>query len=183
MTTLAISSLEDLDLDWLRNNNYQAHFFGLGFIQVKLTPTQRLHFYHPSLPAFVESPHDHRYHFLSKVIKGGLYYDVWDTDDVEGSKFVAEIESCKAPGSDDSVDIPPETVLRLSHVGTYYAHMCSSYFMNMNTFHTVSPDFLVGPCITFLTRTSPQKKLARVIQTMEKVCPFLSKSLKTSFGL
>jgi hypothetical protein len=170
---LEFDHVDDFSVEWLQENNYKAHFFGLGFIQVKLNDYQRLHFYHPDLPAFVEDMHDHRYHFVSKVLRGCLSFELWDTDIVDGVTWTAEFESCKEPDAESTETIPPEFV-QLSYLGKYEVCSGSSYYMNMNTFHTVKPKFdYGGPCVTFLTRTQPQKPAARVIRgSGEKICPF-----------
>jgi hypothetical protein len=170
---LEFDHVDDFSVEWLQENSYKAHFFGLGFIQVKLNDYQRLHFYHPDLPAFVEDMHDHRYHFISKVLKGCLSFELWDTDTVDGVTWLAEFESCKEPGAESTETISPEFV-QLSYLGKYEVCSGSSYYMNMNTFHTVKPKFdYGGPCVTFLTRTQPQKPAARVIRgSGEKICPF-----------
>lgn len=35
-----------LDTDFLRKNHQLIHFFGLGFVQLKLDANLRMHFYH-----------------------------------------------------------------------------------------------------------------------------------------
>ncbi|MEQ7920200.1 hypothetical protein ABQX22_13480 [Xanthomonas sp. WHRI 1810A] len=61
---------------------------GLGFVQVQLEASQRLHIWHPDLPrrsCFEHSAiHDHRFDFVSRVLVGTQrnieYADVWDDD-------------------------------------------------------------------------------------------------------
>lgn len=38
-----------LNLAWLKANHRTIHYFGLGFIQLKLDESRRMHFYVPSL--------------------------------------------------------------------------------------------------------------------------------------
>jgi hypothetical protein len=68
-----------LDIDHLRATGARPHWFGLGFIQLKLTNNERMHFWHPDLQPIVpeEEIHDHRYDFESFVIKGELRHQIY----------------------------------------------------------------------------------------------------------
>ena len=41
-----------------------------------------------------------------------------------------------------------------------------------NCLDTMQHDFSVGPCVTSITRTEPEKEFARIIQVDEAACPF-----------
>ena len=68
----------DLNIDQLIKNYYKIHFFGLGFIQVKVSDSTRYHFYHKDLPAFTDHPHNHRYNFTSTCLKGRLKHNLYE---------------------------------------------------------------------------------------------------------
>lgn len=162
--------LTDLTVDYLRDNAYQVHFFGLGFIQAKLTEECRVHFYHPHLPPFVEEPHNHRYYFISKVLKGALKQTFWARGP-EGQVFSIENESCTL---ESNQVIPPGWQQTLIRAGETITNAGSSYYMDPDTFHQVEPLFSQGPCVTFLTRGPKMKTFAQVARTVEDTptCPF-----------
>ncbi len=157
-----------LSVDWLRANAAKAHFFGLGFIQVKLDDLQRVHFYHRDIPAFVEEPHDHRYDFISTVLRGSLQNQIWRL--MPGDDHEVYFESCQQGESEN-----PTMLMRagVSHFGSFDTHAGSGH-MNALTFHTVHPLFEHGPVITSIKRELPTTTHARVIKKVGSapVCPF-----------
>lgn len=154
---------------WLKANHYQAHYFGLGFIQIKLDLTTRIHVYHPDVPAFVEEPHDHRYDFISSVLSGGLKNTVWMLGD-SGWDVNVEFESCTA----GEKEVPAGSMGKAYVLGDFLTYQGSGYHMNADTFHTVSPDFTYGPCVTMIRRSLPHKEFARILRLpgSPAVCPF-----------
>jgi hypothetical protein len=175
-----ISSLEDVTIDWLKDNNYDVYFFGLGFVQVKIDERRRFHFYHPDLPAFVESPHNHRYNFVSRVLRGSILNEVWEeaahgvSDPNEVTETWISYASCQKDGID--VKVPPDYPAFIQKVGTFLVQEGSSYYINMNTFHTVLPDF-GEPCVTYLKRGKPYSTFAKVLKLpgYSEECPFSKK--------
>jgi len=161
-------SLMDLTLQWLMDNHIRAHYFGLGFIQVKIDETTRVHFYHPKVPAFVEEPHDHRYDFISTVLRGSLLNTIWRL----GAGWDVKIEYETCTGGDE--EVPPGTTGQAYVLGDFTVHAGSGYHMNADTFHTVTPDFSLGPCVTMIRRSLPHKQYARVVRLpgSNSVCPF-----------
>jgi len=158
-----------LTVDSLRARCYEAHFFGLGFIQVKLDRGNRVHFYHPDLPAFVEEPHDHRYWFVSEVLRGVLRNYIYELDE-GGDPVLVEYETCTA---DSEEEIPDPEEGGLVYLGQFDTAAGSGYYMPVDTFHRVKPLYEHGPCVTFLRRGDVVKQFARVIRTGEEpVCPF-----------
>lgn len=172
----SVAHNEQSTVDFLRRHARHAHFFGLGFIQVKMDPVTRFHFYHPEIPPFVEEPHDHRYNFVSHVLRGRLKNEMWEI--YSGERYpgrqgitwaTIDFESCRKDGPD-----APES-FRTSVWRTGQIEVCagSSYYVSKDTFHTVKPDFSAGPCVTLVERTEPEKEFARVIRfSDESVCPF-----------
>lgn len=158
-----------LTVDWLRASATKAHFFGLGFIQVKLDDRTRLHFYHRAIPAFVEEPHDHRYDFISTVVRGSLTNQIWKL--TPGDDHEVSYETCR-PGEASPPVLQQRTGLTL--LGSFDVREGSGYHMNAETFHTVHPTLSGGPVITFVERELPFKDLARSVRKVgaPAVCPF-----------
>ncbi len=157
-----------LTVDWLRANAVKAHFFGLGFIQVKLDDRNRVHFYHKDIPAFVEEPHDHRYDFVSRVLRGTLENRVWKL--APGDDHEVSYESCRQGGPEP----PAGFRTGLVELGRFVTHKKSGYHMNSETLHAVTPNFKRGPVITYVQRELPFKEFARTVKKAgaPSVCPF-----------
>ena len=159
----------DLSIDWLRANAKKAHFFGLGFIQVKLDDHSRVHFYHPDIPAFVEEPHDHRYDFISTVKRGCLRNRIWKL--TPGDDHEVGLVNCQQDHEE-----APTTLCRAGVIefGSFDTHAGSGYHMDMQTFHTVQPLFEHGPVITLVERALPSTTHARTIRRVgtSATCPF-----------
>ena len=166
--------LSDLTVDSLKSDSFMAHYFGLGFIQVKLTDATRLHFYHPELPAFVEEPHNHRYSFRSEVLRGGLGQTFWEpvgAPVAEGALWWVDNETCT---SDATQDVPEGYKSFFRYAGETITKDGSSYYLPSEVFHQVRPLFELGPCVTFLTRGPRTKSFAQVARTRREkgICPF-----------
>jgi len=157
-----------LTVDWLRTNAAMAHFFGLGFIQIKLDELTRIHFYHKDIPAFVEDPHDHRYDFISTVLSGCLQNEIWKL--VPGDDHEVSYENCRQYGP----ETPPGFKTGLVKLGSFNTCKGSGYHMNSETLHTVRPLFEHGPVITQVEREIPFKEFARAVKKADapSTCPF-----------
>lgn len=158
-----------LDFDWLKANHEMIHYFGLGFIQLKIDKTFRMHFYTNRLPAIVpeEDVHNHRYDFSSKVLKGKLIQEFFAiTDD---DTHILEKESCKEGVEAEGGGKP----CGLQRLCVQHLHAPSHYFIHHGAFHKVQSD----DCITLLERGDYQKELAEVVRLKngQKVCPFSQK--------
>lgn len=158
------------NIDWLKKNYMMAHYFGLGFIQIKIDDKTRMHFYSKDLPRVLpdEEIHNHRYHFNSFVYRGELDQEIFDV--VSGNTHTKEFEACK---EGVEVDLAPVACgIRLNSQHTYIAG--SRYKINHHVFHRVK---CVDYCVTLLTRSGYQKDYAEVIRPAgsEKVCPFSEK--------
>lgn len=167
---MTYSGNTDFTVDMLRSLGVKPHFFGLGFIQLKLSDEQRLHFYHPSLSANVpeEELHDHRYDFTSHVISGSLHNEIWEfSPDPEGEQdkvLVSCDKSDPVPEGTASVRGQARNVLSFTTVAG------GSYFISHDRFHRVKGE----ECITLITRKPKQKRFATVIRGTgaDHVCPF-----------
>lgn len=163
-----IPSPEKISVDWLQVNHSIIHFFGLGFIQVKLGESTRMHFYSPELPPFVEFPHNHRYDFVSTIIGGSLTNEIWG-ENGDGDSYVLEQESCREGEKPESSK--REVKLVKIYEKTYLPR--ETYFMDHHTLHTVRG----AGAVTLLARTHYRKEFADVTRPIgtEPVCPFSMK--------
>lgn len=160
-----------LDLDFLKENHQMIHFFGLGFIQLKLNQEERLHFYHEDLPAFVDQPHNHRYDFTSRVLKGCLENIIWKEAQKDPKAELSNLryDSCT---SDDNLEIPEGRLTKRKIVSRFYTAEGSGYYMPKEVFHQVNP--MVKPTITLLSRGPKVYEFATILEPVdfEPVCPF-----------
>ncbi len=153
----------------LRAFGVAPHYFGLGFIQIKLTPGLRVHFWHPDLSATVgeEELHDHRYNFRSHVVHGSMTHEVFGfREDAQGDHELVEV-SCQ-PGESQ----PPAVKGRglLESLGRYTMGKGAFYEFPHTQFHRI----LATECITVVERHAVVKPLARVLRPLagSHVCPF-----------
>jgi hypothetical protein len=161
-----------LNIDWLKANHQLIHYFGLGFIQLKIDDSTRMHFYTPKLPPIVaeEDVHSHRYDFFSQVLKGFLNQSIFNV--IEGDSHLRELESCK---EDVKSEVSPSLcALKLCSEHKYLKG--SAYFISTDTFHRVSAEG-----ITLLKRSEVKKNFAEVIRPVNgnKICPFSAKVEKS----
>lgn len=156
----------DLTLKWLQQNSTLIHYFGLGFIQVKINSTHRIHFYTEQLPPITadEDVHNHRYDFHSSIIFGEFVQEIFQV--IDGSTHVLEEESCKEDVHTSST--PQKCSIERLSLQTFSSG--SSYHISHHTFHRVRAQ----NAITFLTRGDIAKENARVIRPVgtSKICPF-----------
>ncbi len=160
------------NIDDLRSTGAVPYFFGLGFIQLKLTDSQRMHFYHPDLKAISgkEEVHNHRYDFTSNVLVGEFSHTVWEfIHDPEGDHEKVLV-SCKP---DAPADPTPIGCGRIRHSGFYTLAAGSSYRFPATQFH----DVFAQKAVTFLTRGPIMADIAVVIRLRgnASVCPFSEK--------
>lgn len=158
-----------LTVDGLRAAGAVPKWFGLGFIQIKLNDTQRMHFWHPSLSADTpeEELHDHRYFFTSHVVAGETTHEEWffRKDDHGDHEMVAV--NCK-PGSAGEEQ----------HLGYGLVEQGGSYTMVAGSKYTFPPTgyhrIRAERCVTFLERGPVLTELATVIRPLgtPAVCPF-----------
>lgn len=159
----------DLTVDSLRQSGCIPHWFGLGFIQLKLNDSQRLHFWHPDLTQDVsdEELHDHRYEFTSKLLVGELTHQVFEfVVDPLGDHEMVQV-ACE-PGKE--VDPEPISRGRIHAAGTYVLRPGSQYTFPPTGFHRT----VANRAVTLLTRGPKVAEFARVIRKLGEasVCPF-----------
>lgn len=143
------------------------HYFGLGFIQLKINDTYRLHFYTEKLKAKVspEEVHNHRYDFKSTILRGQLTQETYQV--IEGNTHLMEPESC-----DPKVKLyMPAQECALKFTGIHCYTEGSIYYLPHGVFHKVLD---TDDCITLIERKTYSKELAEVVRPKDskKVCPF-----------
>ncbi len=159
----------NLTTDFLKKETKFIHYFGLGFIQLKLNDKERVHFYNKVLPAIIdlEDVHNHRYNFESKIISGSLKQNIYRT--LPGTTHFLKQESCNPNNKVNISGYLLSIDLLYSHELTKNSH----YFIDHNTFHNVQSD----NCITYIKRSDYKKELADVITKVNQplICPFSQK--------
>lgn len=160
---------EYTNIDWLKANHTKIHYFGLGFIQLKLTPEFRLHFYTKKLPAIVgdEDIHDHRYYFSSHVLKGTFNQKIFQMR--QGDDYELEYDSCQEGCKPEKIG---ECSFKLLTLSNYSAG--SGYYIDENTFHQVFSDDAITLIYRPHNHTKPKARVAHKKGT-PKVCPFSKK--------
>jgi hypothetical protein len=162
-----IRFVEDIDVDYLRKNCQMIHYFGLGFIQLKIDQSHRLHFYTSELPAVVsqEDIHDHRYDFHSVIVKGYLDQELFTL--MPGTTHRKDQETCKKDCAAPAVE-PEYYMVKPTSQHIYRAG--SEYFIDHQTFHRVWS----SNCITSIHRGDYKKEFSNVVRPVDAkpVCPF-----------
>lgn len=155
----------------MRENCQEIHAFGLGFIQIKLGLSTRVHLYTDKVKQTTEPEevHDHRYGFTSDVLMGSLTNELYHVNkDPEGNFTLREV-TCKKGVEGES---EPLYHCELKSLGKFIQKAGSSYALQADTFHRVSAS---EGTLTFLTRDPPPyPEHARVVGKRDRplVCPF-----------
>jgi hypothetical protein len=161
--------LEEINLSELKKNHARLYYFGLGFIQLKIDETWRLHFYTPKLPPITkEEPHNHRYDFTSRILLGELTQTFYDY--VDGDSHLIVNESCDPDREAPKLDQP----CRIVELDTVSCLAGAAYHLKHTEFHVVKTK---SDTITLLERGPYEKEFAHIIlpKGQEKVCPFSKK--------
>lgn len=157
-----------LSLKELQNNYKIIHYFGLGFIQLKINDDVRYHFYTKELPSILpkEEIHNHRYNFTSEILKGSLHYAYYNIVYGIGDYFINSV-SC-APNNSAPNDKEKCEII-LSSKGIY--DKGSFYYLDKNTFHHVWAE---QDTITKITRETNKIEFAKAIRHKDnyEICPF-----------
>jgi hypothetical protein len=167
---------EVLDYHWLRTmsdkNGTPPHWFGLGFIQLKLTPDTRIHFWLPWLKGKErEEIHNHRYNFTSRILAGSLHkeiYEVFNRGKMGAYDWELFTTTC-APGKEG--EVTKTTPVDCEKIAEFDLGAGSTYFFRHDQFHTTEgTDF----AITYLERENKVKSDAMVVKRagVPTTCPF-----------
>jgi len=163
--------------DELRLAGIMPSYFGLGFIQCKVNDVSRYHFWHPSLAPTVpeEQIHDHRYHFVSTIIRGKLTHETYSYIPDPNGNWEKIVVSCDPNNKVDYNDPFNATIrCRIKLTGIYDLKRESTYTFMSEEFHKTKAD----RAVTYLTRVKPPyNKYAQVIKPINEgiVCPFEKK--------
>lgn len=161
-----------LNIDWLKKNAKLIHWFGLGFIQIKLNDKERMHFYTDLLPKTTteEEIHNHRYNFTSQILKGNLWQDIYEVSIIEGftrenTHWLVE-ETCKENDKKTFPTFP-------CNIEKVFSDSCSDferYYIHHETFHRVTSN----DAITSVKRSDYKKENAQIIFPVgtKPQCPF-----------
>ena len=163
------------DIEHLKALGVTPHYFGLGFIQLKLDDTRRLHFWVPEWPTIPGSEselHDHRYDFSSSVLKGAVEHDIFALGPVHATAFEGCLElvhvTCKPGGAQE-----PQVVgyTQAVPIGTFEITAGCTYHLSQEAFHRAHS---IGPTVTYVERSAVTRELARVVRTPGAAftCPF-----------
>jgi hypothetical protein len=164
-----------LDVAALRQMGVTAHYFGLGFIQIKLDATWRLHVWvpeWPTIPGAESELHDHRYDFVSTVLCGALRHELFAAGPVHAEPQEGDLEkldvSCQPGQAHDPV---PLGYVRPIAIGTFTVEAGGTYHLGTEAFHRSHPQ---GPTVTLVRRGAIQKELATVLRPIGTAftCPF-----------
>ena len=161
------TKVSDLSIDQLKNNYTRLYYFGLGFIQLKLDETYRLHFYTDQLDQNTDSVHNHRYDFTSKILKGSFTNRIYDL--VEGDKYLLTNESCNP--DIEAPELQQDCDLTLREEKRYVEN--EIYTMHHKDLHQVESKY----AITLLERSEYKQDFAQVILNKKghNNCPFAVK--------
>ena len=160
---------EFLDIDWLKKNYQMVHYFGLGFIQLKLNQEERLHFYTDKIKKTVEEEevHNHRYNFVSTILSGNFQQEVYEVNAAAHEKqYYLTQETCNAEDKQEFPKIP----CGIERVFSGKYGVGDSYYIDHNTFHRVESK----NAVTHVKRSGYKKSFADVIYRKDQaiVCPF-----------
>lgn len=158
----------------------EPFWFGLGFVQLKLSDTERMHFWYPDIPCPErEEIHNHRYDFSSTVLAGQLRHEVYHLDKVRSLTTAVQeqdweiFETNCAPNKEGTVEtVTPCSVTRM---GVFDLVAGSTYEFPHTSFHTTEGTKFA---ITHLTRVLPKPlEFASVVKLRgaATVCPFKEK--------
>lgn len=127
---------------FLRKNHTKIHYWGLGFIQVKVGEDVNYHFYIEELPATfnIETPHNHPRDFHSTILFGVLEETLYEVRGGRG--YQIEPNGC-------TLGVLPDIKLDIVGVNTIKHNQGSSYYRQKEQLHTVKP---VGECLTVVIK-------------------------------
>jgi len=155
-----------LDFGVLRAMSYTngtpPHWFGLGFIQLKLTENTRIHFWLPWLKG------NHRYNFVSRVLAGSLHKEIYAVTPNDFGDHELFTTTC-APGKEG--EVTSYVPVSCSKIAEFDIVAPGTYFFGHDQFHTTEgTDF----AITYLEREPKVKSDAMVVKLAgaPTTCPF-----------
>lgn len=164
-----------LNTDFLKARGAVPHYFGLGFIQIKLDDVHRLHAWVPDWPAIPGAEtelHDHRYPFTSHVLKGAIEHELFAAGPLQdlpgpGLWEVAAV-SCKPGAAEEARLLGYAAPTRLAAFRIGAGH---SYALTPDAFHRARAH---GPAVSLLARQPTERDEARILREpgAPSACPF-----------
>lgn len=127
---------------------------GLGFIQVVLSPTLRMHVWHPDLPRRDcyehSSVHNHRFSFRSRVLKGSLYNRRFQVEMVKLGTGTHDLISHRGPRSEKGGRLSEAIAECILHPGKLERYESGrEYEMKALEYHSTPND---GKVITLMQK-------------------------------
>ena len=157
----------DISYDILKSTGSIPHWFGLGFVQLKLNYKQRIHFWHPDFRPIVDDVHNHRYSFTSQIIAGEMIHETWSYEPCNSGKTECLAVSCQPGQMEEQHRISIGTA---TMHGRYTLTKGSKYFMTTKEFHRT----FAKRAVTILCRGEIECDNALVLRNIGQpsVCPF-----------
>lgn len=150
----------------LKRNAKMIHFFGLGFIQIKMSDDSRYHVYHPNLESIMpeEEIHNHRYDFRSHVMKGSIKQDIYKVTWMEASHELWK-ETCEQGSTPEF-----NGLVGCDHLLSVIIPEGGQYAIDHNTYHRIT----ASRAMTLIKRGPHKKNRASVVRPKgtQAVCPF-----------
>jgi hypothetical protein len=154
----------------------KPYWFGLGFIQLKLSDSTRIHFWSPEIKRVErEEIHDHRYNFKSTVLYGTLHFDLFEMTLMQrDGVWTHELYQTDCSPEQEGNLEPKVYPVTLTKRGSYDLVRGSSYWFSSEQFHTTEGTELA---VTYLERETKTKQFANVIKAKgaPHSCPFAEK--------
>jgi hypothetical protein len=153
-----------ITLEYLKKNNHKIHYFGLGFIQIKIE-NQNYHFYTNRWNNVKDGIHTHKYNFNSEILAGTLMQNFYK--EVDGNAYNKTLCDCQ---QGTEMEFVKSVGLESIFEGKLVAG--SSYFLHRDTIHSVESDY----CITRVSKGIVLNDTAIIYKPMdmrENVCPFM----------
>lgn len=153
----------------------KPYWFGLGFIQLKLSDDSRIHFWSPDIARHErEEIHDHRYNFVSHVLYGTLHFELYEPTPMQHDHVYTHelFQTDCAPGClGTEPKVHPVTITKR---GSYDLPEGSEYWFSSEQFHTTEGTTFA---VTYLEREAKTKQFANVIKPKGAPvsCPFATK--------
>lgn len=164
------------DIDALRQSGARPHYFGLGFIQLKLSRAHRLHFWVPEwpvIPGAFDELHNHRYDFHSSVLKGSLAQKVYSIGPIKTSGDHEDWEVIQVGCSSKEESEPQVIGYTMPHLVLEH-RICAGqdYFLSQRAFHVANP--CDDTTITLVKPGEVQEPMALVVRPQGNgfTCPF-----------
>lgn len=143
----------DLSLCALRASGAVPHWFGLGFIQLRLNERQRMQFWHPAFLGTAEGEvHSHPFSFCSQVVVGELTHETWRFEPDEDGDARRTPAPCCGGCAGAAM---PATTGKLTLSGRYTLAAGSKFFFTAADFHRMVSRRAVALLCRGLTEDRP----------------------------